>query len=36
MNDAPFDQRGGLRKPHQLFGKQPPVLLNELKEALAA
>ena len=33
---APFNQRGGLGKAHQLFGEQLPKLLNELNEALAA
>jgi len=33
---APFSQRGGLGKVHQLFGEQLPVLLDELNEALAA
>ncbi len=33
---APFNQRGGLGKAHQLFGKQLPKLLDELNEALAA
>jgi len=33
---APFSQRGGLGKAHQLFGEQLPKLLDELNEALAA
>lgn len=33
---APFSQRGGLGKAHQLFGEQLPTLLDELNEALAA
>jgi len=33
---APFNQRGGLGKAHQLFGKQLPKLLDELNEVLAA
>jgi hypothetical protein len=33
---APFNQRGGLGKAHQLFGEDLPDLLNELNEALAA
>ena len=33
---APFSQRGGLGKVHQLFGNQLPALLDELNEALAA
>jgi type I restriction enzyme, R subunit len=33
---APFSQRGGLGKAHQLFGAQLPTLLDELNEALAA
>jgi type I restriction enzyme R subunit len=33
---APFNQRGGLGKAHQLFGDQLPKLLDELNEALAA
>jgi type I restriction enzyme R subunit len=33
---APFSQRGGLGKAHQLFGEQLPKLLNELNEVLAA
>ena len=33
---APFSQRGGLGKAHQLFGEQLPRLLEELNEALAA
>ncbi len=33
---APFNQRGGLGKAHQLFGEQLPALLDELNEALAA
>ncbi|MGA9450907.1 MAG: type I restriction-modification enzyme R subunit C-terminal domain-containing protein [Verrucomicrobiia bacterium] len=33
---APFNQRGGLGKGHQLFGEQLPRLLDELNEVLAA
>jgi type I restriction enzyme, R subunit len=33
---APFSQRGGLGKAHQLFGARLPALLDELNEALAA
>ena len=33
---APFAQRGGLGKAHQLFGEQLPKILNELNEVLAA
>jgi type I restriction enzyme, R subunit len=33
---APFNQRGGLGKAHQLFGEQLPTLLDELNEVLAA
>lgn len=33
---APFDQRGGLGKAHQLFGEDLLALLDELNEALAA
>jgi len=33
---APFSQRGGLGKAHQLFGDLLPKLLDELNEALAA
>lgn len=33
---APFSQRGGLGKAHQLFGEQLPKLLDELNEVLAA
>lgn len=33
---APFSQRGGLGKAHQLFGDQLPKLLTELNEVLAA
>ena len=33
---APFNQRGGLGKAHQLFGEQLPKLLDELNQALAA
>ncbi len=33
---APFSQRGGLGKAHQIFGEQLPELLDELNEALAA
>ena len=31
---APFSQRGGLGKAHQLFGEQLPELLNELNDVL--
>ncbi len=33
---APFSQRGGLGKAHQLFGGQLPALLEELNSALVA
>jgi hypothetical protein len=33
---APFNQRGGLGKAHELFGEQLSMLLDELNEALAA
>jgi type I restriction enzyme R subunit len=33
---APFSQRGGLGKAHQLFGERLPVLLDELNTVLAA
>jgi hypothetical protein len=33
---APFSQRGGLGKAHQLFGDRLPALLEELNEKLAA
>ncbi len=33
---APFNQRGGRGKAHQLFGDSLPALLDELNEALAA
>jgi type I restriction enzyme R subunit len=33
---APFNQRGGLGKAHQLFGQELPKLLDELNEVLAA
>ena len=33
---APFSQRGGLGKAHQIFGEQLPKLLTELNEVLAA
>src|SRR5262249_35681876 len=33
---APFTQRGGLGKAHQLFGEHLPTLLDELNEVLAA
>ncbi len=33
---APFNQRGGLGRAHQLFGDQLPKLLDELNEVLAA
>jgi type I restriction enzyme, R subunit len=36
FNYAPFSQRGGLGKAHQLFGSQLPKLLDELNEVLAA
>ena len=36
MNHAPFNQRGGLGKAHQLVGKLLPRLLEELNEVLAA
>lgn len=36
FNYAPFSQRGGLGKAHQLFGDELPKLLEELNEALAA
>ena len=36
FNYAPFSQRGGLGKAHQLFGPDLPKLLDELNEALAA
>jgi len=32
---APFSQRGGLSKAHQLFGEQLPNLLEELNATLA-
>jgi type I restriction enzyme R subunit len=36
FNYAPFSQRGGLGKAHQLFGDDLPKLLGELNEVLAA
>jgi REP element-mobilizing transposase RayT len=36
FNYAPFSQRGGLGKAHQLFGNDLPKLLDELNEVLAA
>src|SRR5436190_21250498 len=33
---APFSQRGGLGKAHQLFGDKLPALLDELNTVLAA
>ncbi len=36
FNYAPFSQRGGLGKAHQLFGNDLPTLLDELNEVLAA
>ena len=33
---APFNQRGGLGKAHQLFGDSLKGLLDELNETLAA
>ena len=33
---APFSQRGGLGKAHQIFGEHLPELLEELNEALAS
>jgi type I restriction enzyme R subunit len=33
---APFSQRGGLGKAHQVFGERLPKLLDELNEVLAA
>jgi type I restriction enzyme R subunit len=33
---APFNQRGGLGKAHQLFGEHLPQLLEELNSTLAA
>ena len=33
---APFSQRGGLGKAHELFGEKLPSLLEELNEVLAA
>ena len=36
FNYAPFSQRGGLGKAHQLFGTELPKLLDELNEVLAA
>ena len=36
FNYAPFSQRGGLGKAHQLFDNDLPKLLDELNEVLAA
>jgi type I site-specific restriction endonuclease len=36
FNYAPFSQRGGLGKAHQLFGNELPKLIEELNEVLAA
>jgi type I restriction enzyme R subunit len=36
FNYAPFSQRGGLGKAHQIFGNDLPKLLDELNEVLAA
>jgi type I restriction enzyme, R subunit len=36
FDHAPFTQRGGLGKAHQLVGEQLPKLLDELNEVLAA
>jgi type I restriction enzyme R subunit len=36
FNYAPFSQRGGIGKAHQLFGDNLPKLLDELNEVLAA
>lgn len=33
---SPFNQRVRQGNAHQLFGEQPPELLDELNEALAA
>jgi len=33
---APFSQRGGLGKAHQLFGNELPKIVEELNEVLAA
>ena len=33
---APFDQRGGLGKVHQLFGAELPTMLSSLNDTLAA
>ena len=33
---APFDQRGGLGKVHQLFGSELPTVLASLNDTLAA
>jgi hypothetical protein len=33
---APFSQRGGLARGHQLFCGELPALLDELNEVLAA
>ena len=33
---APFDQRGGLGKVHQLFGAELPTVLSSLNDTLAA
>lgn len=36
LTEAPFDQRGGLGKAHQIFGAELVSLLDELNEVLAA
>ena len=33
---APFDQRGGLGKVHQLFGAELPKVIESLNKELAA
>ncbi len=33
---APFDQRGGLGRVHQLFGAALPKMIDELNRELAA
>ena len=33
---APFSQRGGLGRAHQLFGEHLPALLDELNSTFAA
>jgi type I restriction enzyme R subunit len=33
---APFDQRGGLGRVHQLFGAELPKVIASLNEGLAA